>query len=52
MLAAPRCSLCALAGNANAPNTNTAALNVSMNFFIRASSLMAGLPEEIKPGEI
>jgi hypothetical protein len=29
MLAAPRCSFCALAGNAKAPNTKTAALNVS-----------------------
>jgi hypothetical protein len=52
MLAAPRCSFWALAGNANAPVTKMAALNVSMNFFIRPSSLMAGLPEEIKPGKV
>jgi hypothetical protein len=51
MLAAPRCSVCALAGNAKAPNTNTAALNVTINFFIGPSSWMAGLPEEKKPRE-
>jgi hypothetical protein len=44
MLAAPRCSFCALAGNAKAPNTKTAALNVR-----RPSSLMAGLPEKRNP---
>jgi hypothetical protein len=49
MLAAPRCSFCALAGNAKAPNTKTAALNVSESFLVRPSSLMAGLPEKRNP---
>jgi hypothetical protein len=49
MLAAPRCSFCALAGSAKAPNTKTAALNVSENFLIKASTLMAGLPEKRNP---
>jgi hypothetical protein len=51
MLAAPRCSFCALAGNANAPNTKTAALNVSESFLIRPSTWMA-MPEERKPSDV
>jgi hypothetical protein len=47
MLAAPRCSFCALAGNAKAPNTSNAALNVSVSFVMKPFSLMAEMPEEI-----
>jgi hypothetical protein len=52
MLAAPRCSVCALAGSAKAPNTKTAALNVSESFLIRPSTWMAGMPEERKPSDV
>ena len=44
MLAAPRCSFCALAGSAKAPNTSNAALNVSVSF-VTKPSLMAEMPE-------
>jgi hypothetical protein len=46
MLAAPRCSFWALAGNAMAPNTSAAVANAMLSFLMRPSSLIAGLPEE------
>jgi hypothetical protein len=54
MLAAPRISVCALAGRAKAPNTSNAALNVRLSFLIRPSSLkkIAGLAEETPSGKI
>jgi hypothetical protein len=49
MLAAPRCSFCALAGNAKAPNTKTAALNVSESFLIKAFLLDGRTARKEKP---
>ena len=38
MLAAPRCSFCALAGKAMAPNTSAAEAKVMVSFLMRLSS--------------